>query len=105
SVFPSRLLFFGVFILPILLLIIALQLLDSFSNWELTASLYFLPTEEKTHIKSTNLLIFNDTGSEIEDFIHALKIQKIVPEIGIEKNITSMPLYNGAIKISLEGKV
>ncbi|XP_025954758.2 ATP-binding cassette sub-family A member 10-like isoform X3 [Dromaius novaehollandiae] len=100
----SLLLFFGVFILPILLLIIALQLLDSFSNWELTASLYFLPTEEKTHIKSTNLLIFNDTGSEIEDFIHALKIQKIVPEIGIEKNITSMPLYNGAIKISLEGK-
>nr|XP_009677309.1 PREDICTED: ATP-binding cassette sub-family A member 10-like [Struthio camelus australis] len=100
----SLLLFFGVFILPMLISLTEFQLLDSFNSWELTAGLYFLPGEEKTHIKSTNLLIFNDTGSEIEDFIHALKSQKIVPEIAIEKNITSMPLYNGAIKISLEGK-
>nr|XP_013799944.1 PREDICTED: ATP-binding cassette sub-family A member 10-like [Apteryx mantelli mantelli] len=100
----SLLLFLGIFIFPMLIFIIGFQLLYSFGNWELTASLYFIPTEEKTHIKSTNLLIFNDTGSEIEDFIHALKIQKIVPKIAVEKNITSMPLYNGAIKISLEGK-
>ncbi|OWK58248.1 ATP-binding cassette sub-family A member 8-B [Lonchura striata] len=53
---------------------------------------------------STNLLIFNDTGSEIEDFIAALKTQNITPEITPEKNITSLPNYNGAIKISLEGK-
>ncbi|XP_062447364.1 ABC-type organic anion transporter ABCA8-like isoform X2 [Rhea pennata] len=102
--FRSLLLFFGVFIFPMIIIVIGIQLFDSFNNWELTAGLYFLPTEERTHIKSTNLLIFNDTGSEIEDFIHALKIQNIVPEIAIEENITSMPLYNGAIKISLEGK-
>ncbi|KAF1490361.1 ATP-binding cassette sub-family A member 9, partial [Pygoscelis antarcticus] len=105
SAFPSRLLFFGIFILPMLMIFIEFQLWDSSGNWEITASSYFLPTEEKIQNKSTNLLIFNDTGSEIEDFISALKTQNIIPEITLEKNITSIPLHNGAIKISLEGKV
>ncbi|NWY53440.1 ABCA9 protein, partial [Chionis minor] len=105
SVFPSRLLFLGIFILPILMDFIGFQLWDSFGNWEITASSYFLPTAEKIQNKSTNLLIFNDTGSEMEDFIAALKTQNIIPEITLEKNITSIPLHNGAIKISLEGKV
>ncbi|XP_074778515.1 ABC-type organic anion transporter ABCA8-like isoform X1 [Athene noctua] len=100
----SILLFFGIFILPIMTLFIGFQLWDSSSNWEITASLYFLPTEEKIQDKSTNLLIFNDTGSEIEDFVAALKTQNITPEITHEKNVTSIPLHNGAIKISLEGK-
>uniref|UniRef100_A0A8C0E7X7 ABC transporter domain-containing protein n=1 Tax=Bubo bubo TaxID=30461 RepID=A0A8C0E7X7_BUBBB len=60
----SILLFFGIFILPIMTLFIGFQLWDSSSNWEITASLYFLPTEEKIQDKSTNLLIFNDTGEE-----------------------------------------
>ncbi|NWU62150.1 ABCA8 protein, partial [Pterocles burchelli] len=105
SVFPSRLLFFGAFILPMLVIFIGLQLWNYSSDWEITASSYFLPTETKIHNKSTNLLILNDTGSEIEDFIAALKTQNIIPEISLEKNITSIPLHNGAIKISLEGKV
>uniref|UniRef100_A0A8C8BM04 ABC transporter domain-containing protein n=1 Tax=Otus sunia TaxID=257818 RepID=A0A8C8BM04_9STRI len=100
----SILLFFGVFILPMMTLFIGFQLWDSASNWEITSSLYFLSTEEKIQDKSTNLLIFNDTGSEIEDFIAALKTQNITPEITHKKNVTSIPLYNGAIKISLEGK-
>ncbi|NXK49661.1 ABCA9 protein, partial [Chauna torquata] len=105
SVFPSRLLFFGIFILPLLMLFIGFQLWDNSSISELTASLYFLPTEGKIQNKLTNLLILNDTGSEIEDFIAALKIQNIMPEIALEKNITSLQQYNGAIKISLEGQV
>ncbi|NXX57190.1 ABCA9 protein, partial [Scopus umbretta] len=105
SVFPSRLLFFGIFVLQMLMIFIVFQLWDSSSNWEITASSYFLPTEEKIQKKSTNLLIFNDTGSEIGDFISALKTENIIPEITLEKNITSLPLHNGAIKISLEGKV
>ncbi|NWX42680.1 ABCA9 protein, partial [Steatornis caripensis] len=105
SVFPSRLLFFGIFIIPMLMIFVEFQLWNSSSNWEITASSYFLPTGEKGQNKSTNLLIFNDTGSEIEDFISALKAQNIIPEITLEKNITSIPLHNGAIKISLEGKV
>ncbi|NXJ80405.1 ABCA9 protein, partial [Trogon melanurus] len=105
SVFPSRLLFFGIFILPMLMICLVLQLLDSFKDLEIRASKYFLPTEEKIQNKSTNLLILNDTGSQIEDFIAALKTQNIIPEISLERNITSIPLHNGAIKISLEGKV
>ncbi|XP_075374992.1 ATP-binding cassette sub-family A member 9-like [Mycteria americana] len=100
----SILLFFGIFILPILMLFMGFQLWESSNNWEITASSYFLPTEKKIQNKSTNLLVFNDTGSEIEDFISALKTQNIIPEITLEKNVTSIPLHNGAIKISLEGK-
>ncbi|NXG67154.1 ABCA9 protein, partial [Hemiprocne comata] len=103
--FPSRLLFFGIFILPIVMIFMDLQLWQSSGNWEISASSYFLPTEDKTQNKSTNLLILNDTGSEIEDIIAALKTQNIMPEITLEKNITSIPLHNGAIKISLENKV
>ncbi|NXP48516.1 ABCA9 protein, partial [Heliornis fulica] len=105
SVFPPRLLLFGIFLLPMFTILIGFQLWDRSSSWEITASSYFLPTEEKIQNKLTNLLIFNDTGSEIEDFIAALKTQNIRPEMSLEKNITSIPLHNGAIKISLEDKV
>ncbi|NXH11822.1 ABCA9 protein, partial [Bucco capensis] len=105
SVFPSRLLFFGILVFPMLMVLFMFHLWDYYSNWEITASYYFFPTEEKIQNKSTNLLILNDTGSQIEDFIAALKAQNIIPEITSEKNLTSIPLYNGAIKIALEGKV
>ncbi|XP_068511598.1 ATP-binding cassette sub-family A member 9-like isoform X1 [Anas acuta] len=100
----ALLLMFGVFILPMLMLVIGFHLWDSSRISELTARFYFHPTGGKIQSKSTNLLIFNDTGSEIEDFIAALKFQSIMPEIALEKNITSLQLHNGAIKISLEGK-
>ncbi|XP_042688743.1 ATP-binding cassette sub-family A member 9-like [Centrocercus urophasianus] len=101
----SLLLFFGVFIIQMLMFFFGFNLRNK-SISELTASKYFLPAQPptQTQSKATNLLIFNDTGSEIEDFIAALKIQNIMPEITLEKNITSLPQHNGAIKISLEGK-
>lgn len=101
----SVLLFFGVFIIQMLMVFFGFELWNK-SISELTASKYFLPAQPptQTQSKSTNLLIFNDTGSEIEDFIAALKIQNIMPEITLEKNITSLLRHNGAIKISLEGK-
>jgi len=52
------------FILPILMIFVGFQLWESLSNWEITASSYFLPTGEKIQNKSSNLLIFNDTGEE-----------------------------------------
>ncbi|NWI83506.1 ABCA9 protein, partial [Dryoscopus gambensis] len=103
--FLSRLLLFGTFILPPLMVLMMFHLLHKSSSWEITSSPYFLPMKEKIQNRSTNLLIVNDTGSEIKDFIAALKAQNIIPEITPEKNITSLPNYNGAIKISLEGKV
>ncbi|NXA76992.1 ABCA9 protein, partial [Thryothorus ludovicianus] len=105
SVFPSRLMLFGAFVLPPLMVLMLFHLWHNSSSWEITSSPYFLPTKEKIQHRSTNLLIFNDTGSAIEDFIAALKAQNITPEISLKENITSLPDYNGAIKISLEGKV
>ncbi|NXM38198.1 ABCA9 protein, partial [Gymnorhina tibicen] len=103
--FPPRLLLLGAFILPPLMVLMMFHVWHKATSWEITSSPYFLPMKEKIQNRSTNLLIFNDTGSEIEDFIAALKTQNIIPEITPEKNITSLPNYNGAIKISLEGKV
>ncbi|NXS61334.1 ABCA9 protein, partial [Brachypteracias leptosomus] len=106
SVFPSRLLLFGIFILPMLMIFMTFHLWEGYNNLEITASSYFLPTGEKIRNKSTNLLIVNDTGEEeLEDIIAALKAQNIIPEITLEQNITSIPLHSGAIKIALEGKV
>ncbi|KFP01465.1 ATP-binding cassette sub-family A member 9, partial [Calypte anna] len=100
----SILLFFGIFILPILMIFLQFHLWENSSNWEISAKSYCLPTEEKSQNKLANLLILNDTGSEIEDIISALRTQNIKPEITLEKNITSIPLHHGAIKISLEDK-
>ncbi|NWU89094.1 ABCA6 protein, partial [Upupa epops] len=105
SVLPPRLLLFGILILPILMIFIAFHLLDSYSNWEVTDSSYLVSTHGKSQTKSVNLLIFNDTGSQIEDFLAALKAQNIIPQVTPDKNITNLPLYHAAIKIALEGKV
>ncbi|KFP85918.1 ATP-binding cassette sub-family A member 9, partial [Acanthisitta chloris] len=100
----SILLLLGAFVILVLMMFIMLQLWHSSISWEFSASPYFLPTNRKRTNRSTNLLILNDTGAEIEDFIAALKIQGITPEISLEKNITSLLHHNGAIKVSLEGK-
>ena len=62
------------------------------------------------YLKKKNVIILISvldltSGSEIEDFVAALKTQNIIPEITLKKNITSIPLHNGAIKVSLKGKV
>ncbi|NWH72527.1 ABCA9 protein, partial [Piaya cayana] len=103
--FPSRLLFFGIFLLPTLVIFITTHLWEVNSCGEMTASSHFLATQERIRNRSTNLLIFNDTGSEIKDFIAALKAQNITAELTLEKNITSLPQHNGAIKISVADKV
>lgn len=54
------------------MIFVEFQLWDSSSNWEMTASSYFLPTKEKIRDKLTNLLIFNDTGEEHMMLIHFL---------------------------------
>ncbi|XP_053939049.1 ATP-binding cassette sub-family A member 10 isoform X2 [Cuculus canorus] len=100
----SILLFFGIYILPMLMTFVTMHVWESSSSGEITASPYFLSTQGRIQNKSTNLLIFNDTGSEIKDFIAALKTQNIIAELTLEKNITSIPQHNGAIKISMAGK-
>uniref|UniRef100_A0A8B9TZL3 ABC transporter domain-containing protein n=1 Tax=Anas zonorhyncha TaxID=75864 RepID=A0A8B9TZL3_9AVES len=60
----ALLLMFGVFILPMLMLVIGFHLWDSSRISELTARFYFHPTGSKIQSKLTNLLIFNDTGEE-----------------------------------------
>uniref|UniRef100_A0A8C3EQS5 Uncharacterized protein n=1 Tax=Corvus moneduloides TaxID=1196302 RepID=A0A8C3EQS5_CORMO len=72
------LLLFGTFILPPLMVLMLFHLWHNSSSWEITSSPYFLPTKEKIHNRSTNLLIFNDTGEEqrvvVTHFLHQFTI-------------------------------
>uniref|UniRef100_A0A8C4VS92 ATP binding cassette subfamily A member 10 n=1 Tax=Gopherus evgoodei TaxID=1825980 RepID=A0A8C4VS92_9SAUR len=55
----------------------------------------------KNHI---SFAFSNLLGSDIEDFIHAVKSQNIMLEVANGKNISDGQEYNGAIKVSLVDK-
>ncbi|EMP40152.1 ATP-binding cassette sub-family A member 9, partial [Chelonia mydas] len=73
---------------------------------KVSPQMYFLqPGQQHLRTRHTSLLILNDTGSDIEDFIQAVKSQNIMLEIANGKNISDGQEYNGAIKVSLADKV
>ncbi|XP_030062729.1 ATP-binding cassette sub-family A member 9-like [Microcaecilia unicolor] len=92
-------------------LIIPMALIGSISsamhlimNWELTPSLYFLRPGENPYRHYTSLLVHNDTGTNIGNFIQSLKSQGIKADVTSGNNFANDHLYNGALKISLEKK-
>ncbi|XP_006833801.1 PREDICTED: ATP-binding cassette sub-family A member 10-like [Chrysochloris asiatica] len=74
--------------------------------WEFSPSMYFLSLEQPPKAPLTSLLIINNTGSNIEDFVHSLKHQNLVLEIDDfeNRNGSDDPLYNGAIIVSGDKK-
>uniref|UniRef100_A0A8C3XV28 ATP binding cassette subfamily A member 10 n=1 Tax=Chelydra serpentina TaxID=8475 RepID=A0A8C3XV28_CHESE len=72
---------------------------------KVSPQMYFLqPGQQHYQTRHTSLLVLNDTDSDIEDFIHAVKSQNIMLEIANGKNISDGQEYNGAIKVSLVDK-
>uniref|UniRef100_A0A8C3FRU3 ATP binding cassette subfamily A member 10 n=1 Tax=Chrysemys picta bellii TaxID=8478 RepID=A0A8C3FRU3_CHRPI len=72
---------------------------------KVSPQMYFLqPGQQHYRTRHTSLLVLNDTGSDIEDFIHAVKSQNIMLEVANGKNISDDQEYNGAIKVSLVDK-
>ncbi|XP_042658487.1 ATP-binding cassette sub-family A member 10 isoform X1 [Tyto alba] len=99
----SILLLYMVFLLPLVLQLSLVAAWQSVSAWELSSARYFLPLGKRAHLETTSLLVHNNTGTGIEDFIHMLESQDLTVEIS-EENITEELKHNGAIKVSRKGQ-
>ncbi|XP_066188432.1 ATP-binding cassette sub-family A member 9-like [Sylvia atricapilla] len=100
----SILLLYVVFLLPLGLQVCVVAGWQSVSAWQLSPARYFLPLGRKSYMETTTLLVYNHTGTGIDDFIHVLQSQDLTVEIAKEENITQKLQQNGAIKVSREGQ-
>ncbi|KAB0372075.1 hypothetical protein FD755_015867, partial [Muntiacus reevesi] len=68
-------------------------------HWEFSPGMHFLPLEQLPQTPLTNLLIINNTGSNIEDAVQSLKRQVLVLEVddARNRNVSEDPSYKGAI--------
>ncbi|NWZ39588.1 ABCA9 protein, partial [Brachypodius atriceps] len=97
----SILLLYAVLLLPLVLQLCVVAGWQSVSAWQLSPARYFLPLGRRSHLETTTLLVYNHTGTGIDDFIHVLQSQDLAVEIAKEENITQELQHNGAIKVSL----
>uniref|UniRef100_A0A8D1DCE8 ATP binding cassette subfamily A member 6 n=1 Tax=Sus scrofa TaxID=9823 RepID=A0A8D1DCE8_PIG len=98
----TLLLVFGIAMFPLIVEGILYAVLNQKTDWEFKPELYFLSPGQPPQDPRTSLLIINNTGSNIEDFIQSLKHQNILLEIDDfeNRNGTDDPSYNGAIIVS-----
>ncbi|NWV60609.1 ABCA6 protein, partial [Malurus elegans] len=95
----SILLLYAVFLLPLVLQLCLVAGWQSVSAWQLSPARYFSPSKRTSYLEPTTLLVYNDTGTGIDDFIHVLQSQDLAVEISKEENITEELKHNGAIKV------
>ncbi|XP_058708210.1 ATP-binding cassette sub-family A member 10-like [Poecile atricapillus] len=100
----SILLLYVVFLLPLVLQLCVVAGWQSVSAWQLSPARYFLPLGRRSYLETTALLVYNHTGTGIDDFIHVLQSQDLTVEIAKEENITEELQHNGAIKVSRQGQ-
>ncbi|XP_049715282.1 ATP-binding cassette sub-family A member 6 isoform X2 [Elephas maximus indicus] len=93
---------FGIAALPLIVEMILYAILNQNGDLEFKPDLYFLSPGQLPQEPHTSLLVINNTESNIEDFIHALKDQNIVLEVDDfeNRNGTDDHSYNGAIIVS-----
>uniref|UniRef100_A0A8D1GTD9 ATP binding cassette subfamily A member 9 n=1 Tax=Sus scrofa TaxID=9823 RepID=A0A8D1GTD9_PIG len=98
----TLLLVFGIAMFPLIVEGILYAVVNQKTDWEFKPELYFLSPGQPPQDPRTSLLIINNTGSNIEDFIQSVKHQNILLEIDDfeNRNGTDDPSYNGAIIVS-----
>uniref|UniRef100_A0A5F8GYT5 ABC transporter domain-containing protein n=1 Tax=Monodelphis domestica TaxID=13616 RepID=A0A5F8GYT5_MONDO len=94
-------------LLPFAFESIVYDLLHKNVPWRFTPDEYFLSPGQQSQHSLSSLLIVNNTGSNIEDFVSSLKHQNIVLEVDDfeNKNGTTDLSYNGAIIVAGKKKV
>ncbi|XP_075415800.1 ATP-binding cassette sub-family A member 6 [Tenrec ecaudatus] len=92
----------GIAMLPFTVDNLLIAILNKNGHLEFKPELYFLSPGQISKEPLTSLLIINNTGSNIEDFIHSLKRQNILLEVDDfkNKNGTQDLSYNGVIIVS-----
>ncbi|XP_053149567.1 ABC-type organic anion transporter ABCA8B-like isoform X2 [Hemicordylus capensis] len=99
----SILLIAGIIFIPSSLQLITLAIVHNLNSIELHPRLYFEPGQ--TSVRGTaGLLVLNDTGGSIDNFIHAVKSQNIFVETVTGHNVSDHFVHNGAIKVALQDK-
>ncbi|XP_015278343.1 PREDICTED: ATP-binding cassette sub-family A member 9-like [Gekko japonicus] len=94
-------LLFGIVLIPSFIQLITFALWKDVHNIELSSSLYFEP-ETKFDTGLSGLLILNDTGASIDNFIGAVKSQNIFAETATVSSVSDQLVHNGAIKVAQE---
>ncbi|XP_069808346.1 ATP-binding cassette sub-family A member 9-like isoform X2 [Dendropsophus ebraccatus] len=77
---------------------------DQWYIWKVTPDLYFQEPGHRPHKYYTSLLVNNNTGASIEEFVNGIKAQDVAVTVidgPYNMNTTS---YNGAIELSLQNK-
>ncbi|KFO87882.1 ATP-binding cassette sub-family A member 10, partial [Buceros rhinoceros silvestris] len=100
----SILLLCVILLLPVVLQLSLIAVWQNVNTWELSSARYFVPLGKRAHSEMTSLLVHNNTGTGIEDFIHLLESQDLTVEITNEENTTEDLKHNGAIKVSRKGE-
>ncbi|XP_062976120.1 ABC-type organic anion transporter ABCA8-like isoform X2 [Elgaria multicarinata webbii] len=103
KVWGSLLLFACIILAPFLSQLISVGIGMNLLYAELYPGLYFEPGKQ-SFAGSSGLLILNDTGARIDNFIYAVKRQNIMLEVISGNNISDQLVHNGAIKVALEDK-
>ncbi|XP_053309551.1 ATP-binding cassette sub-family A member 9-like [Spea bombifrons] len=88
------------FITPLIMIAALMSSFRQIHTWEMSAGHYFQSPRSRFHKYYTNLLVNNDTGSPIEDFLDALKAQDIVVDVADGKYDANTTEYRGAIEVT-----
>ncbi|XP_043304360.1 ATP-binding cassette sub-family A member 10 isoform X1 [Cervus canadensis] len=102
KIFLSLLVVFGIALIPTIFEKIMYSVFFHDDRWEFSPGMYFLSLEQLPQTPLTNLLIINNTGSDIEDVVQSLKRQGLVLEVDDagNRNGSDDPSYNGAVIVS-----
>ncbi|KAM8773979.1 ABC-type organic anion transporter ABCA8-like [Rhynchonycteris naso] len=102
KVLLSLLLVLGVGVFPLLWDYVITKIQKNSYTLTLSPNLYFLASGQAPRDPLTQLLIINNTGASIEDFIHSVEHQNIALEVDLSatRNGVDDPSYNGAIIVS-----
>lgn len=100
--FRSILLLLLLFLLPLITTTILVESLQTIHHWKLTPDLYFRGPGHRAHKYYTSLLVNNNTGAPIEEFVNGIKAQDISVEVIDGPYNRDTTGYNGAIELSLQ---
>ncbi|XP_062976121.1 ATP-binding cassette sub-family A member 10-like [Elgaria multicarinata webbii] len=103
KVWGSLLLLSGIILLPFLIQLASYGIFMKAHYAELHSGLYFEPGK-KSFTGTSGLLILNNTGKNIDNFIHAVKSQNIMMDVVSGDSVSDQLVHNGAIKVTLEDK-
>ncbi|XP_078510414.1 ATP-binding cassette sub-family A member 10-like [Lissotriton helveticus] len=93
-----------IYALPMLIHISLYHSRGQLGKRELTPDLYLLHPGEQPYKRFTNLLIQNNTGSEIDDFVNSIKSQNIMVDVTNGNNSDQDVPYNLVLMVSREEK-